>query len=76
MNHRHMRDMLRPLNEAPRAILLSAATLMQQCWQGRLNQLCPDEPTVVELYQTEYDVEITFYTIRLDEPPGKPVRNS
>jgi len=70
MNHRHMRDMLRSLDDAPRAVLVSAATLMQQCWEARLKQLSPDVPTKVEMYQTEHDVEITFYTIRTDKMNG------
>ena len=64
MNHRHMRDMLQSLDDAPRELLLSAAKLLQQCWKGRLNQLCPEMSMAVEIYETDSDVEITFYVLR------------
>ena len=64
MNHRHMRDMLRSFANAPRELLLSAANLMQQCWKGRLYQLCPETPATVEVYETDFDVEITLYVVR------------
>lgn len=76
MNHRHMRDMLRSHDGAPRALLLSAANLTQQCWQARLHQLCPNTPAVVEVYETDSDVEVTFYVIRSEQATTEAVRRS
>lgn len=47
MNHRHMRDMLQSLDDAPREY-----------------QLCPEMSMAVEIYETDSDVEITFYVLR------------
>ena len=64
MNHRHMTDLLKSLDDAPWPILISAGTLVKECWEARLNQLCPDIPTKVQMYQSDRDIEVTFFTVR------------
>ena len=76
MNHRHMRDMLRSLADAPRELLLSTANLMQQCWKGRLSQLCPETPVAVDVFETDCDVEITLHVVRSEQTTGEVVRSA
>ncbi len=64
MNHRHMRDISKSFDAASRPVLLSTATLIQQCWEARLAQLCPQNTSRVELVHSDYDVKGTFYTVR------------
>ncbi len=59
MNHRYMRDLLRSLDDAPWPILISAGALVEECWEARLNQLCPDVAAKVEGYQSDNEFEMT-----------------
>ena len=64
MNHRHMRDLLRSLDDAPWPILVSAGALLRSCWEARLKQLYPQIPTQVVVLHSDYDVEVTFSVVR------------
>lgn len=64
MNHRHMGDFLRSLDDAPLPILVSAGTLLRDCWKGRLEQFYLQMPTQVAVFHSDHDVEVTFSVVR------------
>ena len=64
MNHRHVRDLLRSLDNAPWPVLVGAGALFRDSWEARLKQLYPQIPTQVAVLYTDYDVEVTFSIVR------------
>ena len=64
MNHRHMRNALQSLDDAPWSVLVSAGALFRECWEARLKQLYPQTPTQVDVFHSDCDVEGTFFVVR------------
>ena len=64
VNHRHVGDLLVALSDAPVPVLVSAGALIRECWEAHLKQLYPQVPTRVEMFCSDYDVEVTFVTVR------------